>query len=182
MFTGLPTPTPLDSIVVSGARRTRVLAVVKRAADAQPAARREHLCELHAVWRIARSRSVCSRWRVPRARLCNFLVSDYVLRSHLDKHLQGGKLLVRWVGPSQVLQAIPHSFQIKYVISGDKYDVHGSRLEFYYDAELQCDCRDPLAHHMVLEVRDIVGHRTSHHSGDMEPNVAWRSLEDVEIS
>jgi hypothetical protein len=35
---------------------------------------------------------------------------------------------------------------------------------------------------MILEVRAIVGHRTNRHSGDMELNIAWRGLEDVENS
>ncbi|KAG6592664.1 uncharacterized protein IUM83_12542 [Phytophthora cinnamomi] len=43
--------------------------------------------------------------------VCNFSEGDYVLWSRVDQRLQGGKLLVRWVGPFQV------------------YDVHGSRLK-----------------------------------------------------
>jgi hypothetical protein len=144
LFTGLPAPTPLDSIIVPGERRAQVLTVDISAADAQLATLREHLRELHGVVTDRKEQKRLYEMARAKGQVCNFMVGDYVLWSRVDKRLQGSKLLVRWVGPFQVLQAFPHSFLIKHVISGDKYDVHGSRLKFYYDsARAQCDRRDP---------------------------------------
>ncbi|KAG6592663.1 uncharacterized protein IUM83_12542 [Phytophthora cinnamomi] len=61
--------------------------------------------------------------------VCNFSEGDYVLWSRVDQRLQGGKLLVRWVGPFQVVKALPHSFLVRHLLTGAEYDVHGSRLK-----------------------------------------------------
>ncbi|KAE9089786.1 hypothetical protein PF007_g19481 [Phytophthora fragariae] len=92
--------------------------------------------ECIALFAIAGSNSVRLRWLAPRAPFATFSEGDYVLWSRVDKRLQGNKLLVRWVGPFQVTKALPHSFLIRHLLTGVEYDVHGSRLKFYHDADL----------------------------------------------
>eukprot|EP00644_Phytophthora_capsici_P012503 jgi/Phyca11/121794/e_gw1.46.265.1 len=117
--------------------------------------------------------------------VCNFSEGGYVLWSRVDKRLQGGKLLVRWVGPFQVTKALPHSFLIRHLLTGVEYDVHGSRLKFYHDKDLEvtAEIREHVSlQGMVLEVRAIVVHRVNTASGELELQVAWRWLQDIENS
>jgi hypothetical protein len=74
---------------------------------------------------------------------------------------------------------------IKHLLSGDTYDVHASRLKFYYDPDLNvtAEIRQHIGQQgIILEVRDIVNHRRNRSTGAMELYVAWRGLEDEENS
>ncbi|KAG1694601.1 hypothetical protein DVH05_028657 [Phytophthora capsici] len=117
--------------------------------------------------------------------VCNFSEGDYVLWSRVDKRMQGNKLLVRWVGPFQVVKALPHSFLIRHLLTGAEYDVHGSRLKFYHDADLEvtAEIREHVSlQGIILEVREVVDHRFNSDSGELELLVAWRGLQDIENS
>jgi hypothetical protein len=103
----------------------------------------------------------------------------------VDERLRGSKLLVRWVGPFRVLEALSHSYVIGHVLTGDEYEVHGSRLKFYHEADLDetAELRQHVANQgHVLGVRDIVAHRFNRAHGVWELNVAWRGLEDIKNS
>ncbi|GMF43906.1 unnamed protein product [Phytophthora fragariaefolia] len=69
----------------------------------------------------------------------NFNVGDFVLCSRVDERLRGNKLMLRWVGPYRVTEAREYSFAIEHLITGDVFEVHGSRLKFYDDASLEVD-------------------------------------------
>ncbi|OWZ07145.1 LOW QUALITY PROTEIN: hypothetical protein PHMEG_00020505 [Phytophthora megakarya] len=91
--------------------------------------------------------------------LVNFAIGDYVLRSRINgKH--GNKLLVTWVGPYRVTRADSHSFQVDHLETGDKMDVHASRLAFYSDDSL--DVTNELLEHvssqgLILAVDKLKG-------------------------
>ncbi|OWZ15628.1 hypothetical protein PHMEG_00010705 [Phytophthora megakarya] len=65
--------------------------------------------------------------------VCRFSEGDYVLWFRVDKRLEA---MVRWVGPFQVTKALPHSYLIRHLLTWDKNIVHGSRLKFNYEADL----------------------------------------------
>ncbi|KAJ0390648.1 hypothetical protein ATCC90586_011238 [Pythium insidiosum] len=94
LFTGLPAPTPLNSIVVPGVRKARIVPVNADGASAELAALREHLREMHAAVVNHKERKRLHDMARAKGQVCNFEVGDYVLWSRIDKRLQGGKLLV----------------------------------------------------------------------------------------
>ncbi|GMF37486.1 unnamed protein product [Phytophthora lilii] len=67
----------------------------------------------------------------------------------------------------------------------DVYDVSGSRLKFYHDRDLgvMVEIREHVSLQLIiLEVRNIAGHRMNTTSGELELFVAWRGLQDIENS
>ncbi|ETP37536.1 hypothetical protein F442_14659 [Phytophthora nicotianae P10297] len=99
--------------------------------------------------------------------------------------MRGGKLLVRWVGPFRVVRALSHSFMVAHLLTGDEYEVHGSRLKHYCDSELgsTAEIREHVATQgIVLGVRAIVDHRYDSTAKEWQLYVAWRGLEDSENS
>ncbi|KAE8978399.1 hypothetical protein PR001_g24855 [Phytophthora rubi] len=157
LFTGLPAASALDIVAAPTERVLRDLPMDKDELREAVDELRRSLHGLHRTVRVAGSNS----------------------------RLQGNKLLVRWVGPFQVTKALPHSFLIRHLLTGVEYDVHGSRLKFYHDADLDetAEIREHVSFQgIVLEVRGIVSHRFNVTSGELELLVAWRGLQDVENS
>ncbi|OWY98780.1 hypothetical protein PHMEG_00030368 [Phytophthora megakarya] len=80
---------------------------------------------------------------------------------------------------------LSHSFMITHLVTGDEYEVHGSRLKHYCDAELGATA-EILEHvttqGIVLGVRAIVDHRYDTSAKEWQLLVAWRGLEDSENS
>ncbi|GMF50340.1 unnamed protein product [Phytophthora fragariaefolia] len=185
LFTGLPAPSALDVVVTPQDKLPRTLPLEE---ETFRQALEELRTSLHALHRVARDRRERSRTAAmarSKGTVCNFSEGDYVLWSRVDQRLQGGKLLVRWVGSFLVAKGLPHSFLIRHLLTGAEYDVHGSRLKFYYDGDLNVTAE--IHEHIslqgiVLEVREIVDHRVSTATGSLELLVAWRGLQDIENS
>ncbi|OWZ15857.1 hypothetical protein PHMEG_00010430 [Phytophthora megakarya] len=57
----------------------------------------------------------------------------------MDSRLSVDKLLAQWVGPFEVVSTAAHSFDIRHPVTNQQYTVHGSRLKFYADANLEVD-------------------------------------------
>ncbi|ETK79736.1 hypothetical protein F441_14666 [Phytophthora nicotianae CJ01A1] len=120
-----------------------------------------------------------------RGNICNFDCGDFVLWSRIDKRLQGNKLLVRWVGPFRITSALSHSFMVQHLLTNDEYEVHGSRLKHYSDADLNVteELRQHIANQgIVLGVRANVDHRYDEAAGEWQLYIAWRGLDDSENS
>lgn len=119
------------------------------------------------------------------SRVVNFHVGDYVLWSRIDPRLAGNKLMVQWVGPFEVIEALPHSFIIRSLLTQDKFDVHASRLQLYDDATL--NITEELKTHIALQgiilgVNEIVEHRYNESIKQFEVLVDWQGLEECENS
>ncbi|GMF44352.1 unnamed protein product [Phytophthora fragariaefolia] len=185
LFTGLPAPSALDVVMVPEDKLPRTLPLDKAEFREAIEGLRRSLHGLHRVARDQREQRRTAVMTRSKGTICNFSEGDYVMWSRVDQRLQGGKLLVRWVGPFQVVKALPHSFVVRHLITGAEYDVHGSRLKHYHDKDL--DVTAEIREHVslqgiVLEVREIVGHRVNPASGELELHVAWRGLQDIENS
>ncbi|OWZ15800.1 hypothetical protein PHMEG_00010493 [Phytophthora megakarya] len=184
LFTGLPCPPPLDTLLLPGADRPlqRIdMGVVHEELERL----RESLATMHAEVVDKKDRRRLYQQSEKKGTLCNFSVGDYVLWSRVDSRLQGGKLLVRWVGPFRVTAARPYSFMVQHLLNGKGYEVHGSRLKFFEDKSLNVS--EELVEHVanqgiVLGVQAIVGHRINPETAKKELLVSWTGLEAIEDS
>ncbi|POM76483.1 Hypothetical protein PHPALM_6268 [Phytophthora palmivora] len=92
----------------------------------------------------------------------NFDISDFVLWSRVDQRLPNHKRLGDWVGPFKIVIALPHSFEIEHLVTGQKYDVQAFRLKFYADAELNTTAEQlelVSSQGMLLGVDKFIDHR-----------------------
>ncbi|POM59533.1 hypothetical protein PHPALM_31721 [Phytophthora palmivora] len=120
-----------------------------------------------------------------KGQICNFEVGDFVLWSRVDTRMRGHKLLVHWVGPYRVAQALSHSFIVSHLLTGDELEVHGTRLKHYCDAELGAttEIRERVATQgIILGVQATMAHRFDNAASEWQLHVAWRGLEDTENS
>lgn len=185
LFTGLPAPSLLDTVATPSNGSYRMLPVDLTKVAPQLAQLREHLHELHGDVVDRKERRRLRDIARGKGQECNFNEGDFVLWSRVDTRMRGGKLLVRWVGPFRVVRALSHSFMIAHLLTGDEYEVHGSRLKHYCDPELgsTAEIREHVAvQGIVLGVRDIIGHRYDTTAKEWQLHVAWRGLEDSENS
>ncbi|ETO63902.1 hypothetical protein F444_18467 [Phytophthora nicotianae P1976] len=99
--------------------------------------------------------------------------------------LANDKLLVRWVGPFEVTEALPHSFMVRDLVTNKIYNVHGSRFKFYADSSLNVS-EELIAHvgnqGMVLEIEQFKDHRIASPRKEWQLLVAWVGLQDEEDS
>ncbi|POM69604.1 Hypothetical protein PHPALM_14096 [Phytophthora palmivora] len=162
LFTGLPAPALLDSVAIPTADSYRVLPVNLDAVAPQLAKLRAHLQELHRVVVDRKERRRLREIARGKGQECNFAEGDFVLWSRLS-----------------------HSFMIDHLLTGDEYEVHGSRFKHYCDSDLgsTAEIREHVASQgIVLGVRGFVGHRYDTVAKEWQLHVAWRGLEDTENS
>lgn len=105
LFTGLPAPSLLDTVVVPVGDRSRLRTVDLSTVAPQLDALRAHMGELHRE--VVRRKEQRRAYEVGRGngQGCDFAEGDYVLWSRVDTRLRGAKLQVRWVGPFRVVRA-----------------------------------------------------------------------------
>ncbi|POM62094.1 hypothetical protein PHPALM_28788 [Phytophthora palmivora] len=87
--------------------------------------------------------------------------------------------------PYRVVRADAHSFRVQHLITGEKHDVHASRLKFYADSSP--NVTEELLEHVVaqgilLAVDKLKSHRWNAEIGDFEVLVAWQGFENIEDS
>ncbi|GMF54369.1 unnamed protein product [Phytophthora fragariaefolia] len=95
------------------------------------------------------------------------------------------KSLVCWVGPFRVTEALAHSFMVEHLLTKDAYEVHGTRLKHFCNADLDVtgELREHIANQgIVLAVRAITEHRYNDEAKDWQLFDTWRGLEDNENS
>ncbi|ETO62785.1 hypothetical protein F444_19374 [Phytophthora nicotianae P1976] len=118
------------------------------------------------------------------AKIVNFSIGDFVLRSRVDQKYQD-KLLVTWIGPYQIVRADVHSFVIRHLITGVETDVHASRLKYYADKSYQVteEVREHVASQgIVLAVDELKEHRWCPTKNGYDILVSWKGLEPIEDS
>ncbi|GMG15162.1 unnamed protein product [Phytophthora fragariaefolia] len=136
LFTGLQSPSALDVIV-----RPTLHLVIVDLTDVEP-----QLAKLRAsleglqkkVVDIKEKKRLADMQRKT-GTVCNFDVGDYVLWSRIDQRLPDNKLLGQWLGPFRIIEALPHAFNIQHLVTNKVYEVHGTRLKYYTDADLNMD-------------------------------------------
>ncbi|GMF14488.1 unnamed protein product [Phytophthora fragariaefolia] len=185
LFAGLPAASPLDSVVVPVDGIPRVLSMDPAQIEQQLEKPRLHLRELHTEVTDRKERKRLVNMARASDHTCNFVCGDFVLWPRIDKRFQGNKLLVRWVGPFRITDVLPHSFMVQHLLTGDAFEVHGSRLKHNSDATL--DVTEELRQHIgsqgiILGVRAIEQHRYHELAAEWQLYVAWRGLEDSENS
>ncbi|POM60741.1 hypothetical protein PHPALM_30355 [Phytophthora palmivora] len=127
LFTGLPAPSMLDVVVVPVDGDTRLETFDSAAVAPHLDTLREHLATMHLEVTDRKERRRVYELARSKEQICNFEVGDFVLWSRVDTRMRGHKLLVRWVGPFRVAQALSHSFIVSHLLTGDEFEVHGSR-------------------------------------------------------
>ncbi|GMF57879.1 unnamed protein product [Phytophthora fragariaefolia] len=115
LFTGLPPSSALD--VIWNPHRSHAdeqvdvdlskPAIVNRLDDLRHSLQQMHK-EVADIRERRRLQQMAAKKRAP----CNFSEGDFVLWSRVDARLPGNKLMVRWVGPFRVIEALSHSFII----------------------------------------------------------------------
>ncbi|KAE9347273.1 hypothetical protein PF008_g7885 [Phytophthora fragariae] len=146
---------------------------------------RRSLQEMHKEVADIRERRRLQQMAAKKGAPCNFSEGDFVLWSRVDARLPGNKLMVRWVGPFKVIDALSHSFIIEHLITKARHDVHGSRLKFYADSSL--DITEEMMQHvsnqgLLLNVERFCGARYNDELSRWELEVSWQGLEDAENS
>lgn len=185
LFAGPLSASSLDCVVVPDERTPRVLSLDLERLSEQLDNLRAHFREMHGEVVERKERNRLANMARSKGSTCNFEPGDYVLWSRVDKRLQSSKLLVRWVWPLRVTEALAHSFMVEHLLTKDVYEVHGSRLNHYCDADV--DVTEELREHIanqgiVLGVRAITEHRYNDEAKGWQLFVAWRGLEDNENS
>ncbi|KAE8884486.1 hypothetical protein PF003_g31408 [Phytophthora fragariae] len=188
LFTGLPPTSALD--VIWNPHRSHddepiavdlsEPAIVKRLDEL-----RRSLQEMHKEVADIRERRRLQQMAAKKGAPCNFSEGDFVFWSRVDARLPGNKLMVRWVGPFKVIDALSHSFIIEHLITKACHDVHGSRLKFYADSSL--DITEEMMQHvsnqgLLLNVERFCGARYNDELSRWELEVSWQGLEDAENS
>ncbi|KAF1313127.1 hypothetical protein FI667_g17682, partial [Globisporangium splendens] len=187
LFTGLEVSTPLESLLTpdgtasASSLKTHDLANIEDSL----AKLRHGLQEMHAEVCDKKERKRLYQMAMKQGQVCNFAQGDFVLWSRVDARLDGNKLMVRWLGPFRVAAVLQHSFLIHHLLTGDEFDVHGSRLKFYSDPSLNVD--EELLEHVSLQgltlgVSAIVDHRRNANSRKWELLVSWQGLQSIEDS
>ncbi|GMF14717.1 unnamed protein product [Phytophthora fragariaefolia] len=185
LFTGLPAPSLLDTVVVPVGGVTRTLSVDMSAAASHLEQLRQHRAEMHSKVIGRKEQRRAYELDKAKGQTCNFEVGDSVLWSRVDKRMRGSKLLVRWVEPFRVTKALSHSCIVAHLLTGDEFEVHGSRLKHYCDSDLGATAE--ISEHVAsqgiaLGVRAIVDHRFEPTAQEWQLLVVWRGLEDMENS
>ncbi|KAF1332443.1 hypothetical protein FI667_g3535, partial [Globisporangium splendens] len=170
LFTGLKVSTPLDTLLIPDGTATSssTKSINLDNIDASLTKLRNSLHMTHTQGQV-----------------CSFSVGDFVLWLRVDTRLGGNKVMVRLLRPFRVVAALPHSFLIQHLITGDKNEVHGSRLKFYSDSSLNVD--EELLEHVSLQgitlgVASIVDHRRNPTSKKWELLISWQRLQSIEDS
>jgi hypothetical protein len=136
-MTGLSADHPLASITTPSEVRPRAVnlaesrALQRQAIESTLGALDSMHAEVAVKTSLARQRAIDRINAKAVVRLCNFHTGDFVLRGVLPRH-QHPKLALRWVRPYRILQVLTDfTFILQLLVTGDKCDVHGSRVLFF---------------------------------------------------
>ncbi|OWY95775.1 hypothetical protein PHMEG_00034139 [Phytophthora megakarya] len=119
------------------------------------------------------------------ATMAQFDTGDFVLYADVWQHTRS-KLRVKWCGPAQVVDTVSNwIFVIQNLVTGQKKEVHASRLKFYADDTLNVseDLLLHIAHNSEGHVVDcLLEARYNRQEKRQEIKVHWRGLSEHEDS
>ncbi|GMF42754.1 unnamed protein product [Phytophthora fragariaefolia] len=187
LFTGLEPPSSLQAVNL-GPEVTQSVQPARTSAEieASLAQLRASVKDMHrAVADAGLKQTLLNKKQERCDNMVNFSIDGYVLRSRVDEKGQN-KLLVTWIGPYVVTTAQAHNvFEVKHLVTGEKLEVHASRLKFFADKDLEIT--EELLEHVtadgiILRVRELVQHQWNDRSRSYEILVAWHGLETIDDS
>lgn len=185
LFTGLPSPSALD-VVIRPTRQGEELVVVElKDVEPQLSKLRASLAGMHKEVTDVKERKRLLDMQKKTGAVCNFDIGDYVLWSRIDARLPNNKLLGQWLGPFRIIDAFPHAFKVEHLVTGKNYEVHGSRLKYYADSDLNMTVEMQelvTLQGIVLDVSAFVDHRFNEALGRWELLVQWAGLQPIENS
>ncbi|OWZ06870.1 hypothetical protein PHMEG_00020817 [Phytophthora megakarya] len=138
LFTGLLVPSMLDTMVVPVAGAARPLTTDMATATPHRNNLHQHLASIHKE------------------------VADRKEKRRSGQENARGNLLVRWIGPFKITQALARSFIVAHLLTNEEFEVHGSRQKRYCDSDLgdSAEIREHVASRgIVLGIRAIVDYR-----------------------
>lgn len=185
LFTGLQSPSALDMVVRPAQNGEEILIVDLEDVEPQLAKLRLSLEGLHKEVVDIKERKRLADMQKKTVVVCNFDVGDYVLWSKIDQRLPNNKLLGQWLGPFRITKALSHAFKVEHLVSGKGYEVHGSRLKYYADADLNMDVEMMelvTSQGIVLDVASFEDHRYNKELQRWELLVKWAGLQPIENS
>jgi hypothetical protein len=113
-------------------------------------------------------------------RLPNFQVGDYVLIGLPEPNVAGKKLFLKWRGPYRISDTQNHYvFEVENIIDKKKQIVHGDRVRYYDDAQLNIteEIKAQFAHdNFSYEVKDFIGVRINPETEKMQLLVEWKGF------
>ncbi|OWZ00333.1 hypothetical protein PHMEG_00028497, partial [Phytophthora megakarya] len=185
LFTGLESPSPLDMIIRPTQRGDEIVIVDLADVEPQLVKLRASLEGLHKEVVDIKERKRLADMQRKTGSVCNFDVGDYVLWSRIDQRLPNNKLLGQWLGHFRIIEALPHAFNIQHLVTNKVYEVHGIRLKYYADTDLNMDAemRELVTSQgIVLDVAAIVDHRYNQDPHRWGLRVQWVGLQPIEDS
>jgi hypothetical protein len=186
VFLGLPTSTPITTVVVKKGKTAALLSMadirarqilkieqLHRAVDLM----HKQVAGLTSKARETRVTSLNARTGV---RPVNFDLGDYVLHGVLTRE-KGRKTEVCWKGPMCVTACKSNFlFEVRHLLNGDKRVVHGTRLKFFRNREW--DVTDAAKEHIAYldDELCVVNHffNLRQRNDAVELKVLWKGFEE----
>ncbi|OWZ00306.1 hypothetical protein PHMEG_00028535 [Phytophthora megakarya] len=136
LFTGRQSPSALDVVVRVTGSGEEMLGITLDTVSQYLKRLRGSLHGLHHEVVDEKERRRLQAMVAKNGVAANFDIGGFVLWSRIDQRLPNKKLLGHWVGPFQVISALPHSFRIRHLVSGAEYEAHATRLKYNSDSNL----------------------------------------------
>lgn len=143
VFTGLEPQTPL-SLIKRGDSTTPEWVGIQNVAEKQRKSVESFVGAIDDMHKDVRSRADAARRsrrkshdRRKGVNACNFDIGDFVLRGAVRKGT-GRKMAIHWNGTHRVMRILSdHLYELENLISGKRETVHGSRIQFFRNSELE---------------------------------------------
>ena len=115
----------------------------------------------------------------------NFGLEDYVLVGVPEKK-HGQKLSLNWRGPYRVVDLLNgYIFEVENIITNNRQQVHGDRLQFYADNRLNIteDIKTQFAFdNASFEIETVIDMRMHEETGELQLLIKWKGFTDEENS
>jgi len=115
----------------------------------------------------------------------NFGMGDYVLVGVPEKR-HGQKLSLNWRGPYRVVDLLNgYVFQVENIVTKERQQVHGDRLQFYADNKLNVteEIKTQFAFdNASFDIDKVIDMRMHEETGELQLLIQWKGFSEVENS